>query len=85
MHLFLLSPRVPGRAPRCRNRSADRYRRYFSVGSQSGCVAVIWFEQMGSLEEDLGKTMGASSRGRRLWAVKYFMACGLRYVSHVGR
>lgn len=84
MPLFLLSPRVPGRAPGYRNRSADECRRYFSVGSQSGCVTVKWFEQMGSLEEDSRKTMEASSRGRRLWAVKYFMACGLRYVSHVG-
>lgn len=35
---------------------------------------------MRSLEENLGKSVGAASRGRRLWAVKYFMACGLRYV-----
>lgn len=82
MHSFLLSPRVPGRAPGYRNRSAHGCKRYFSVGSLSGCVTVKWLEQMGSLEEGLGKTVGAASRGRRLWVVKYFMACGLRYVSH---
>lgn len=85
MHLFLLSPRVPGRAPGCRNRSADGCKRYFSVGSLSGYVTVKWLEQMGSLEEDSGKSVGAASRGRRLWAVKYFMACGPRYISHVGQ
>lgn len=85
MHSFLLSPRVPGRAPGCRNRSADGCKRYFSVDRLSGCVTVKWLEQMGSLEEDLGKTVGAASRGRRLWAVKYFMACGLRCVSHVAQ
>lgn len=85
MHSFLLSPRVPGRAPGCRNRCADGCKRYFSVGGVSGCATVKCLEQMGSLEEDSGKTVGAASRQRKLWAVKCFMACGLRYVSHVAQ
>lgn len=60
-------------------------KRYFSVGSLSGCVTLKWLEQMDPLEEDSGKAVGAASRGRRLWAVKYFMACGLRCVSHVAQ
>lgn len=81
-HSFLVSPRVPGRAPGCRSRSADGCKIHFSVGSLSGCVTVKWLEQMGSLEEGLRRLWEVASKGRRLWAVKYFMTCSLKCISH---
>lgn len=77
---ILSSPGVQGRAPVYMSRSIGRCKTFFSVDSLSGCVTVKWLEQMRSLEENLGKSVGAASRGRRLWAVKYFMARRLRYV-----
>lgn len=51
---------------------------------QTECLCLCRLEQMCSLEEDLGKTMGTASR-RRLWDVKCFMVCGLRYLSHIAQ